>query len=402
MGWPFSDSITLGSWVFDLFLLSAIGVIIFVLGRGAVSSAVKESKHKYYMAAWLEDIARCRNAFRNEGGAEFALERADRMIQQYLNARRSHFRIVMRQVLFALGLQAVASTVLLGLGGWLVVSGELTLGQLVAAELIVTVIVGSFAKFGKHMESFYDLLASVDKLGVLFDLPTERKDGMLAIDVSEPVSVELDAVSYAWPGQPKIIDGVSAEIEKGESIAVLGGAGSGKSTLIDLISGLRNPTAGKLTIDGFNPRDLRPDVLRSRVALARGDDLFHATVEENVHLHNEGVSATDVRNVLNSIGLLDPVLNLQDGCNTMLTSEGTPLSESQRRMVGLARAAICRPGLLLVDGALDTLGKHELDRCADFLQSDERPWTLIVATAREDVAVRFKRIISLEPTCAIQ
>jgi putative ABC transport system ATP-binding protein len=150
---------------FDVILLAMIGLVVFVLGRGAVDSSVKESKEKYAMAAWLEDIARCPVAFRTDGGSEFALERSDRMIHDYLSARKKHFRILMRQILFALGLQALASTALLGIGGWLVVSGELTLGQLVAAELIVAVIVGSVAKLGKHMESFYDLLAAVDKLG---------------------------------------------------------------------------------------------------------------------------------------------------------------------------------------------------------------------------------------------
>ena len=381
---------------FDLFLLSAIAVIIFVLGRGAVSSAVKESKHKYYMAGWLEDIARCPTAFRNDGGAEFALERTDRLIHGYLGARRRHFRIVMRQVLFALGLQAVASTVLLGLGGWLVVSGELTLGQLVAAELIVTVIVGSFAKFGKHMESFYDLLASVDKLGVLFDIRTERQDGMLAISRAMPAKLELNAVTYSWPNQPAIVNGLTAEIEMGDSVAVLGDAGTGKSTLLDLLYGLRSPTAGHIAIDGFDPRDLRPDVLRGRIAMARGSEVFHASVEENIHLHREGITATDVREVLSGVGLLDPVLRLSDGCDTMLTSEGWPLSESQRRMLGIARGAIGRPGLLLVDSTLDTLGGADLDRCLNFLLAAERPWTLIVATSREDIAARCARTISLK------
>lgn len=380
---------------FDLFLLSAIAVVIFVLGRGAVKSAVRESKHKYHMAGWLEDIARCPIAFRNAGGAEFALERADRLIHEYLHARRRHFRIVMRQVLFALGLQAVASTVLLGLGGWLVISGELTLGQLVAAELIVTVIVGSFAKFGKHMESFYDLLASVDKLGVLFDISTERQDGMLAIDRALPVRVELHAVSYSWPKRPSVIDGIDAEIECGETVGIFGNGGAGKSTLFDMIYGLRSPTAGHVTIDGFDPRDLRPDVLRSRVALVRGDEVFHATVEENVHLHREGVTATDVRDVLDALGLLDPILRLDDGCDTVLASDGSPLSESQRRIIGIARAAIGRPGLLLVDGTLDGLGDLDLERCLRFLLQEDRPWSLIVATSREEIAARFDRTLHL-------
>ncbi|QDV24810.1 peptidase domain-containing ABC transporter [Aureliella helgolandensis] len=380
---------------FDVFLLAAIAIIIFVLGRGAVSSAVKESKHKYKMAAWLGDIARCPTAFRNDGGAEFALERADRMVHEYLIARRKHFRIIMRQVLFALGLQAVASTVLLGLGGWLVVSGELTLGQLVAAELIVTVIVGAFAKFGKHMESFYDVLASVDKLGVLFDIPMERQDGMLAITLTEPAQLGLEKVSYAWPGQPKAVDCVDARVAKGESVAVLGDAGSGKTTLLEMIYGLRDPTSGHIVVDGFDPRDLRPDVLRTRISMAHGAEVFHATVEENVHLHREGVTATNVRDVLNGIGLLDPILRLTDGCKTMLTSNGSPLSESQCRLLGIARAAIGRPGLLLVDGSLDMLGAHDLERCLKFLLAEDRPWTLIVATSREEIAQQFARTISL-------
>ena len=128
---------------FDIILLASIGFIIFVLGRGAVPSAIKESKHKYYMAAWLEDIARCPATFRNDGGTELPQNALTGSLTSICQRESRHFRVLMRQIVFALELQAVASTVLLGLGGWLVISGELTLGQLVAAELIVTVIVGA-------------------------------------------------------------------------------------------------------------------------------------------------------------------------------------------------------------------------------------------------------------------
>ena len=161
---------------FNLVLLFSIGFVVFGLGQGAVTTAVKESVSKYAVGAWLQELTRSPTAFKLHGGSQFALDRADQLAIDWLIARRDHFRILMRQILFALGLQAVAATALLGLGGWLVIQGELTLGQLVAAELIVMVIVGSFAKIGKHLESFYDLLASVNKLGHLFDLPTEPHD----------------------------------------------------------------------------------------------------------------------------------------------------------------------------------------------------------------------------------
>ena len=179
--WLCWRSTTRGCWDSISWLLSLVAFVILVLGRGAVSSSIKESKMKYRMAAWLEDLTGCPMAFRHSGAGNFAIDRADRLTYEYLTARKLHFRVLMRQMVFVLGLQAVASTVLLGMGGWLVISGQLTLGQLVAAELIVTVIVGSFAKLGKHVESFYDLLAAVDKLGTLFDLPMERRDGLLSL-----------------------------------------------------------------------------------------------------------------------------------------------------------------------------------------------------------------------------
>ncbi|MEZ6061779.1 MAG: ABC transporter ATP-binding protein [Planctomycetaceae bacterium] len=383
---------------FDVLLLASIAFIIFVLGRGAVSSAMMESKNKYYMAAWLEDIARCPTAFRSDGGAEFALERADGLIHQYLIARRGHFRILMRQILFALMLQAIASTVLLGIGGWLVVAQELTLGQLVAAELIVAVIVGAFAKLGKHMESYYDLLASVDKLGVLFDLPTERHDGMLGTIRRGPIALEINSVSYSFVGGTSAVNSVSAKIPEGTSLAVCGGSGSGKSTLLDLIFGLRCPTAGHLTVAGFDPRDLRPDVLRDRVALVRGSEVFHATIDENVHLHREDISAAETRDALAHAGLYDAVMDLDDGCDTVLASGGAPLTENQCRLLGISRAIAGQPGLLLIDGVLDSLSDGELETVLSFLLAPERPWTLIIATGRTAIADRCARRIDLRKT----
>ena len=384
---------------FDVLLLAAIAFVILALGRGAVASAIRESKNKYTMAAWLEDIARCPVSFRNDGGTKFAMERADRFVHEYLTARRSHFTILFRQIVFALGLQAVASTVLLGLGGWLVVSGELTLGQLVAAELIVTTIVGAFAKFGKHIESFYDLLASVDKLGSLTDLPTEREDGIVSATASHPAELLLDGVSYAFPKRGRVLSQVSATARPGTSLAIYGGSGSGKSVLLDLVYGTRTPSAGHLMIDGYDPRDLRPDGLRNHVALVR-DEVFAATIEDNVHLHREDVSAGDVRDLLHSLGLLDVVVRLKSGLQTRLAANGSPLTENQRKLLSLARAMAGGPGLLLIDGILDGLPDDDLERVVNCLFAEPGRWTIVVGTGRHDIAARCDSMLQLKATQA--
>lgn len=381
---------------FDVVMMASIAFIIVVLGRGAVGSAVKESKNKYEMASWLEDIGRCPTAFRTLGGADLALERTDRLVHQYLEARQKHFRILMRQILFALGLQAVASTVLLGLGGWLVISGQLTLGQLVAAELIVTVIVGAFAKLGKHMESFYDLLAAVDKLGVLFDLPTEPDDGVLQLESDQAALVCLQSIQYRFAQHPVFTEPVSARFSAGSVSAVVGSAGTGKSLLVDLIAGLRTPAAGHITIDGVDPLDVRPDVLRSHVAVARPGEIFNGTFSENVHLHRETVTSSDVRDALESVGLYAKVLALPEGLETELNGSGHPLSQTEQDLLCLARSVAGRPRLLLIDGLLDSLSDDAVLPILTALQEGSHALTVVIATGRQFVAENCDQQTRLE------
>jgi putative ABC transport system ATP-binding protein len=376
---------------FDVILLAMIGLVVFVLGRGAIDSSIKESKKKYAMAAWLEDIVRCPVAFRTDGGSEFALERSDRMIHDYLSARKKHFRILMRQILFALGLQAFASTVLLAIGGWLVVTGELTLGQLVAAELIVAVILGSVAKLGKHMESFYDLLAAVDKLGHLFDLNVERSDGALTTVASGPATVELTQLQSTANANP-----INWHFQKGELVAVMGNAGSGKSRLCDIIYGLRLPASGHLHVDDCDPRDLRPDVLRRRVALVRDVEFFEGTIAENVHLERPAVSAADVNAVLERLGVLDEMLVLPEGLGTSLPAGGGLLSSSQLRRLMLARSIVGQPGLLLIDGLLDGFSDTELAEVCSALNMLRDNCTMVVATGQQRVADLCGRVLRMD------
>ncbi|NCX98724.1 MAG: ABC transporter ATP-binding protein, partial [Planctomycetia bacterium] len=156
---------------FAVVLAVLVVIMVFVLGINGVRTSITESYAKFDVAAWLEELARCPHTFRSGEGARLALDRADQLSDTYITTRKRHFAVVWRQTLFALLLEAVGSTVLLGLGGWLVIHRQLTLGQLVASELIVTLVLVALSKIGKYVEIFYDLQATLDKLGVLDRLP---------------------------------------------------------------------------------------------------------------------------------------------------------------------------------------------------------------------------------------
>ncbi len=379
----------------NLILVTLILFMLFVLGRGGIASSIKESKIKYAMAAWLEGLTRCSNALKYEGGPEFATEHADRIARTYLQARRNHFRILFRQILFSLGLYAVASAVLLGVGGFLVIQGQLSLGQLVAAELIIALILGSATKAGKHLESFYDLMASVDKLGTLLDLPLERPDGLLSLPEKGGIDLRLRDLCYGYRDSQSILEKVNLAVGSGTSVGICGPSGCGKTTLAELLFGLRHPTFGSIELDGVDSGNLRPDILRKHVLLVGPIEVIEGTIAENVHLDRSEVDSTDVHDSLRQTGLLDDVFLLPDGLETQLTATGAPLTETQIRRLVLARAIAGRPRLLILDALLDPLPDDQALDLLAMLTREEASWTLIVFSNRRQILERCNRIFNL-------
>ncbi len=338
---------------FDIVLLIAIAIILLVFGYGAVGTSIEESKFKYATADTLEEIARCVHLFKGHGGSALALQHMDENVSGYLDARKKHFRILLRQTLSSLMLQALASTVLLALGGWLMINGQLTLGQLVAAELIVTVIVSSVAKFGKHLESFYDVMASIDKLGYLFDLPVEPCVGAVAIPGDRPFKLKISGVSTGG-------DEPGFEASLGQSVAFTGGP-QACGRLLDQLYGLRAADSGSIQLSGVDIRDIRSDLLRRDVALVREVEVLEGTLSDNISLGRADVSHEETWKAIRLVGLEQRINSLPQGIRCPLAINGSPLSRTEATRLILARALAARPRLLLVDGALDSLSDEEVE-----------------------------------------
>ncbi|ATB41268.1 hypothetical protein CYFUS_006733 [Cystobacter fuscus] len=380
---------------FDFFLLLSVAGILLGYGRSAAAAGLKESKAKYAVAAWLQELVRHPITFRQHGAAAHALERADTLARDWLGLRRKHFKYLFRQVLGALGLQAVASALLLGLGGWLVIDRQLSLGQLVAAELIVTAVLAAFAKFGKHLEAYYDLLAASDKLGQLVDLPLEQATGESHPPPSGPASLELRDVRFHYREDAPVLRGVSLEVRAGQKVVLTGDTAGGKSTLVDLLYGLRLPTRGRILLNGTDTRDLSLATLRRDVALVKAPELFAGTLVDNVRMGQPTLTLSQVRQVLESVGLGDVLAQLPDGLHTPLTTGGLPLSSGQAVLVHLARALALRPRLLILDEVLDTLDTRTRGRVLQTLLAPDAPWTLLLITHQPELLGQCERALVL-------
>ncbi len=358
---------------FDIVLLIAVVFILLVLGYGAVGTSIKESKFKYATADTLEEIARCVHLFKGHGGAELALQHMDQQVAGYLDARKKHFRVLLRQTFSSLMLQALASTVLLALGGWLVINGQLTLGQLVAAELIVTVIVSSVAKFGKHLESFYDVMASIDKLGYLFDLPVEPCVGAVSIPKDRPFVLKISDVT------PESGTASGLEAHPGQSVAV-NGTPQECAQLIDELYGLRAAETRSIQLSGVDIRDIRSDLLRRDVALVREVEVLESTISDNISLGRPDVTHEQTWDAIRLVGLEQRINSLPQGIRCPLAVNGSPLTKTEVTRLIFARALAAGPQLVLVDGALDSLSDEEVEGLiASGLMSDSSRVLLLVS-----------------------
>jgi putative ABC transport system ATP-binding protein len=368
---------------FDIVLVIAMVSIIWVLGRGGIRTSIEESIAKYQVAHWLQDVIAQPSVFKTNGGEGLAIQRTDRLTADYIAARQRQFRVVIRQVGFAITVQIIASTAVLALGGWLVIGGALTLGQLVASELIVTVVVGAFAKAGKSLEMFYDLMAGVDKVGHLVDIPADQKTEIGPIEEG-PALVTWSDLSFrgtAWSSKIP-----AATISRGQRVAITGDEISGRACLARSLAGLMDVPEGLIQIAGIEAAQAATSGMGKLVSYAGDHHIFHGSVRENIDLGRRGIGQHRVREVIGQVGLTATIEQLENGLQTTLQTDGYPLSREQVLRLLIARALVARPHLLIIDGVLDELDLSVRESVWAHLAPENPDWTLLVFTNRRDVA----------------
>jgi putative ABC transport system ATP-binding protein len=377
---------------FDLFFVCALVFILFGMGKKGLASAIEQSKAKYKAAAWLEDIAANPIMGKSNENRAYIETQTDGIAKSYVDACTEHFKVLNSQNIGALILHTLSSTLLLGMGGWLVISNQLSLGQLIAAELVVGAMIYGLTRLGKTLDNFYEMLASVDKLGYLLDLPKEKNQRGNLDPFEGPLEVVVENLTLQGGIHLDSLNDVSLQLAPGSHLVIT--EGTDKGSLFDTIYGLRPPSSGRVCLNGHDLRDLNLGQLRNTVCLVRGAEIFAGTILDNICL-GRPLTLTEVRQILDQVGLIDTIAGLPDSLETTLLPNGSPLTEEQCLRLTLARALIGRPRLLLLDKLLDRMDNRVILVLLENLLAQDAPWTLIVSSQRADVIARFDRQIKI-------
>ncbi|WP_057936451.1 peptidase domain-containing ABC transporter [Algoriphagus resistens] len=384
--------------LFGIVLVLILLTIFYFTSPKGMATAMKESTHKYQTAYWLEEIGRTHNTFKLVGGnSKLPILRADRLLARYVDFRNHHFSVLIFQYKVLIGFKVLIVTSLLVAGSLLLINEQISIGQFVAAEVIIVMVVNAVEKLILSLETVYDTLVASEKLGQVMDMELEDVDEHAKDITNQRKGIKLameNLVFHPRDVNKPIVDGVSLIIEPGSKTVITGRSGSGKSAMLALFSGLYESYQGKILINDLPLDMIHLDKYRSVVGdCMELQQIFHGTIAENI-LVGRDIDQKQLAFLIELVGLKNFVYQLPDDMETILLPEGRGLSRKMAQAIMVARALVGEPQAMVLENALQHLDKDVKDRVRDYLFGGN--WTLVMVTQDREVIEHANQVVVMD------
>lgn len=367
--------------IYGLMLVLLVYLLFKFTAKKGLETSLIESKSKYKVAHWIQEIARSIISFKLSGSTQLAMTRNDELTSDYLEARENHFKILLLQFIKMIGFKVLVTAGLLIIGGLLVLNQKMNIGQFVASEIIILLVISSVEKLITGLDSFYDVLTSLEKIGQVVDKELEQQTGEDPFKNIKGINIELDDLKYNSPEGQKILKGINFKISTEDRILLDGASGSGKTTLLKVLSGLIEPTDGDLYINNTSIKGISPNSYRANIGMVLPDQTpFEGSILDNILLDGNNISQEHLQSVLKNIGLLNFVKEQPKGLNTIIYPEGQQIPYTISKRIVLARAIISNPRLLILKDPLEYFEPKEAEHIIQYLTSSDRDWAVIIVS----------------------
>jgi ABC-type bacteriocin/lantibiotic exporter with double-glycine peptidase domain len=383
---------------FDIALIITMFLVVILPYRGALRSAIIESDEKHEVAAWLDEVAQNPLTFRMNKNDEYAINKTDSKLLGYITNRQLHFRNLLKHRIGVLFTYVAGNTVLLGLGGYLVINGQLSLGQLIAAELLVNIILSGFIKLGSYFRDYYDLLAGVIKLSKVFNLPTDLKKDYHPIDFKLLDDLKsfhsLSVENFSEYNQNEKNNEISFSITKNQRVLITDRSiGRIKHLMDQLFSFNLQKYNGKIYINGSDLTMYDANKIRKYFSIVRGLEIFTGTIMDNMCLDRDNIDANDFKKLIDLFNLTSFIHNLPDGYNTEISGQSFIFNLAFLQKISIIRAILLRPNFLILENSLDIIPENEIGNIISAI--DIYTPTAIISTQRNIFHSHFNHIIEL-------
>ena len=380
-----------------LFLVVLLILIIRVTVKKGYVSSMDESTFKYKIAHWLEEIAHARISFKMSGRSKMYLNRTNDYLNNYLTAREKHFKVLVQQYGFLIAFKVAIALTLLTVGGLLVINEQINIGQFVAAEIVILLVLTSVEKLVLSIEVVYDVLTAVEKIGQVMDLELEDYNGAQLVRAEKGIQLKVDGLMFrtdAYLGT--ILDGIELRVKPNEKIGIISDTSLSTNALFCILSGLYEKTGGNLEMDGIPIENLNKSELRNQIgSLLKQDQLVYASLYDNIAMGDKSADLNRVVEIFAELGLSDFVAACPENYKTIINPEAHFIPKDIHTKLLIARAAIGQPRLVLLEDPTSGMSLQQAELLQGHLAIFQNA-TILIETHHVGLLEKMDRVIEFK------
>ncbi len=366
-------------FIFFGFILGVIlWLIIKFTGKNGLETSIEESNYKYQVVAWFQEVARTIRPFKFSQNTNFDINRTDKLVTGYLTARTSHFKVLVVQYKSLIFFKVIITATLLSAGVYLLISQVLNIGEFIAAEIVIIMIINSTEKIIKSLESVYDVLTGIEKLSTVTSLYKEQEGNMQFN--SESIAIELKDFTFQYPNTSPIFKDLNLKIEANSKVCIAGDEASGKTSMLKVLSLSYGHYKGNLLVNSVPIINYNLQSIRSKMGIyLQSDELFSGTVWENIALGKPSLQPASIITLAGQVGFSDFLQNLPLGFETKIHNTGKRLPSSITKKILLLRALADNPSYLLLEEPFLGLEKEAQEALQTYLLGKNGATTIIIS-----------------------
>ena len=388
--------------LFGVVLVTLLLLIIRFTGGKGMETSLAKSKYKYKVAAWLEEMARVIKSAKPAKGNDLHMRKTDEQVSNYLIARNNHFKVLLFQFNVLVIFKTIITAAMLMVGTLLMVKQQLTIGQFIAAEIVILLVLNSVEKLIINLGSVYDTLTAVEKASEITDKPTEKNGTVELAGIHNGVQLRMNNVSFSYNDEKDVLKDISLEIKPNEKICITGKDSSGKSTLLKLMTGSYSDFKGSILLDEVPLGNYNLDSMRSQTGiLFSQQDIFQGTLWENITLANNNISLDTVKEYAAKAGLNDFISTLKEGYDTVIDPTGKRLPRNVVHRILLVRALVNKPRLLLLEEPWMNFSNGHRRQIIQLLAGIKNT-TIVVVSNDEEFAKLCDQVIEMDENGSIK
>jgi len=381
---------------FGFILTGLVVAMLYFSGSKGLKSSIEESDYKYKVAGWLQELARVVTSFKLSTQSSLHLQKTDKYLSGYLQARTSHFKVLMFQFWTIIGFKILITASMLIVGSILLINQQINIGQFIGAEIVILMIINSVEKLIVNLDNVYDVLTATEKLSKLTEKPIEIQGGTQLLNQTKATAIRISQLSFQYSSNFTPLFISSFDIKSGSKVAIVGAESSGKSTLLKILSNQFSDYEGGIFLNDISLKDYIIQDYRNNIGyLTDQNEIFEGTLKDNITMGNQDFSINAIIKIANIVGINGFLEESPNGLETIINTSGKGLSRNLIQKILLMRTLIKEPPLMFLDEPWLGLGVDDAQRIQDYIFNECKNSTVLVVTNNKKFVNRCDEVIHI-------